>query len=364
MKYLPPNTLGHFNAAPQVHQHDLSGLPTAVYSAATLKYRKTCGQTFPNDEAVTFYTLNHCASLVRKSFTENEPLPDWARQIMANYTDVAMAQGERMLHYILSITTREMRHLKSSTSAACWNAIKTAHGQEAVDYLKNISNNGDETVAVKKYMEHPPNLTIGQYTKALAYAFHHGSWAGSYGGHPWGNVTDAVVSYLTGVTSMEMLVDTGYTLAHNGGPIFNKGMMYSQYDGHFMTILDVQRSGQLPDLMLASQTLGIQKTTSATEAVALIKQHMPQEIKGYVDWQLVDELRPAKEKANNPYKYQTMVSGQVAKQAKAAAKSTKVPKPVSAKPVLTQIAGKKVQKTGEWQVYPHQTVVTYERTEK
>ena len=43
MKYLPKNTLAHFNAAPQTHLHDLSDLPTAVLAAATLKYRKTCG---------------------------------------------------------------------------------------------------------------------------------------------------------------------------------------------------------------------------------------------------------------------------------------------------------------------------------
>ena len=54
---------------------------------------------------------------------------------------------------------------------------------------------------------------------------------------------------LTGTTSMEMLVDTGYTLAHNGGPIFNKGMMYTHYDSHFLTILDLQRAGQMLDLL-------------------------------------------------------------------------------------------------------------------
>src|SRR4026209_2132184 len=111
MKYLPPNTLAYFNAAPQVHRHDMSGIPTAVFSKATLEYRKTCGEAFPNDEAVSFYAVNHCASIVRKSFTPNEPLPDWAQQIMSDYTTVCMGQGKRMLHYILSITTREMRHL-------------------------------------------------------------------------------------------------------------------------------------------------------------------------------------------------------------------------------------------------------------
>lgn len=361
MKFLQPNTLAYFNAAPQTHLHNLSDIPTAVFSASTLQYRTNCGQTMPNDEAVSFYTLNHCASIVRTLFTENEPLPIWAQAIMATYTDVCMSQGERMLHYILSITTRETRHLKACTSAF-WTKVDAEFGAKGVAVLKDISSDGDENTAVNKYMKTPPNMTIGQYTKTLAFAFHKAGssgWNGSYGGHPWGNVTDAVISYLHGVTSMEMLVDTGYTLAHNGGPIFNKGMMYSHYNAHFMTILDVQRSGQLPDLMLESNTLGITKTVDAVKAVELVKQNRPQAFKGWVDWKLVDELRPEKDKQANPNKYvkQTAAQKQPKTKAPAAAKKT------VAQPVMTTLAGKKVKVVGQWQVYPHQSVTQYERVE-
>lgn len=365
MKFLSTNTLAHYNAAPQVHQHDLSELPTAVFSASTLEYRKACGQTSPNDDAVSFYTLNHCASIVRKAFTENEPLPEWAQKIMASYTDVAMAQGERMLHYILSITTREMRHLKSTGTATVWSYLTSHHGQKATEYLKNICSHGSETVAVDKYMKNPPDLSIGHYTKALAYAFHHGQWSGGYGGHPWGHVTDAAVAMLTGVTSMEMLVDTGYTLAHNGGPIFNKGMMYHMYDGHFMTILDVQRAGQLLDLMMETQTLGIKKTPEAVEAAELIKAHYPVDaqgkptIKGFVDWKLVDELRPDKDKNAHPNKYQKLTTAQKQPKTKPASQA----KVKATVPTMTTLLGKKVKITGEWLVYPNETVKVVERVD-
>jgi hypothetical protein len=362
MKFFPKNTLAHWNAAPQTHLHDLADLPTEVFSKSTLEYRKNCGQTSPNDDAVTFYTLNHCASVVRKSFTENEPMPAWAQEIMATYTDVCMKQGERMLHYILSITTREMRHLKTgSTPAPVWSKIKLEYGAKAVDYLKKISSNGNETVAVDTYMKEPPELPVGHYAKALSYAYHHGSWSGGYGGGPWGQVADAVVAYLTGVSSMEMMVDTAYTLAHNNGPIFNKGMMYTMYDNHFMTILDVQRSGQLPDLMLESNAMGVHKTPEAINAVNLLKQYKPHEIKGYVDWKLVDEMRPAADKAGNPNKYHKQTAAQ--KQPKMKTSSVTATPSKATPSVMTTLGGKKVKVTGTFQVFPGQVVNVVVRVE-
>ena len=305
--------------------------------------------------------MNHCASIVRKLFTSNERLPEWAQKVMDTYTDVAMSQGERMLHYILCITTRETRHLKSCTTTF-WNQVKAKFGQKGVDILRHISSDGGEDTAMNKYLKTPPDMSIGEYTKLLSFAFHNAGssgWSGGYGGHPWGDVTDACIAMLHGVTSMEMLVDTGYTLAHNGGPIFNKGMMYSHYDGHFMTILDVQRSGQMLDLMLESNTLHIKKTAQAEQAALSVKAHRPQEFKGYIDWKLVDELRPQKDKDSNPNKYAAQVKAQsqptskAAKSLHAAAKSAaaKAPKVVP----TTTVAGKKAKVTVRGAV-PHQTV--------
>lgn len=365
MKFLPKNTLAYFNAAPQTHLHDLSKLPVSVLASSTSDYKAKCNQSSPTDDAVSFYTLNHAASIVRKSFTPNEPLPEWARTIMQTYTDVCMAQGERMLHYILCITTREMRHLKSCTDPF-WKKVESTFDAVSPAILKHISSNGDENTAMNKYMLTPPDMPIGQYVKTLSYAFHnagHAGWAGSYGGHPWGLTTDAVVAMIHGETSLEMMVDTGYTLAHNGGPIFDKhiGIYQGQNAQLLMTILDVQRSGQTLDLMLASETMGVHKTPEAEQAANLIKQHAPKEFKGYVDWKLVDALRPEKQKNDNPNKYAKVTSAQ--KQPV----SAKPKAPEKAKPlaqVLTHVQGKKVKVTGTYHVFPNQSVTVYERTEK
>lgn len=358
MKFFPRNQLAHFNSAPQTHLHNLSELPVSVFSASTLQYKGACGQTKPDDDAVSFYTLNHAASVVRKLFTPHEPLPEWAQQIMQTYTDVCMAQGERMLHYLLLITTREMRHMKSSTQAF-WNKVQSQHGDLGVAALKNISSDGNEDTAMNKYLKTPPDMTIGEYTKTLALGFHKGTWGSGYGGKPWGDTTDALVSMLAGNTSMEMMVDTGYTLAHNGGPIFDKGMMYSHYGSHLITVLDVQRSGQMLELMFEANPMGITKTMDAVKAAELIKQNRPSEFKGWVDWKLVDELRPQKEKDKAPLKY----SKQTAAQKQPISKKPSVVKKAQQVAVMTTLGGKKVKMTGTWQVFPNQSVDVYERVE-
>jgi hypothetical protein len=215
-------------------------------------------------------------------------------------------------------------------------------------------------LAVKKYQDTPPEMPIGQYTKTLAYGFHKGHYAGSYGGKPWGDTTDALVSMLHGTTSMEQLVDTGYTLAHNGGPIFDKGMMYAHYDAHLITVLDVQRSGQMLDLMMETNTLSVKKTPEAVAAAELIKAHLPKAFKGYVDWKLVDELRPDSVKAKYPGKYNKVTMAQKQPMATKVVKA----KPVAASPLASTLTihGKKVKVVGEWQVFPNQTVTQVERT--
>jgi hypothetical protein len=342
-----------------------------------LKYKTKIGDGYesPENDAVLFYTLNHCASIVRGLFTVNEPLPEWAQTIMTNYTDVCMTQGERMLHYILCITVREMRHLKShgAPSPMFWTKVEDEFGPEMRVFLNAITSQGGEETAMHKYMHAPPMVPIVTYMKALSYGFHKADgWCGeveSYGGPKWGHVTDAATAMLTGVTSMEMLVDTGYTLAHNGGPIFNKTevkIYANQNASALMTVLDVQRSGQMLDLMLESNTMHVKKTPEAIAAVELIKTHCPLDangnptIKGHVDWQLVSDLRPEKEKKDNPSKY---VKAAVKSKA-TVKKAVPVTPPPPPTPTLTHVHGKKVKVTGSWQVYPNQTVTTYERLEK
>jgi hypothetical protein len=291
MKYLPKSTLAYFQAAPQLKQHDLAEMPVSVFAEATKKYRSDCGEVFPNDEALNFYALNHLAAIVKKSFTPNETLPEWAQLIMATYLKTLTEQGKRMLHYILSITTREMRHLKTGTvTPAFWEQMELQYGKAMRAFIEKVCGL-NEMQAVSFYMTHPPDCTIGQFIDAMSYGFHKGKWSSGYGGKKWGLVADAAKEMIHGKTSMELLVDVGYTLAHNGGPIFNKGMMYSSYEITSLTmILDVQRSGQIPDLILDTLKYPVKVPELAEQMVELVVKNRPTEFKGWVDWAVVKKM--------------------------------------------------------------------------
>jgi len=358
MKYLPENTLAHYNAAPQTHLHNWSDLPTQVFSASTTAYKLTCGMESPMKHAVEFYTLNHAASIVRSTFTVNEPLPEWAVAIMDAYTTTCIKQGERMLHYLLLVTVREMRHLKSQPSAALWTQIKNQFGEKTVEFLKVVSSHGGEDEAMGRYLNQAPaDMTVGAMTKAMSYAYHHGAWSSSYGGPAWGGIADALASVIAGETSMEMMVDTGYTLAHNTAPVFNKGLMYTGPNATMLaTILDVQRAGEMLNLMVATEALGVDKPQVATMAVELLQKFFPVNdkgeptIRGYVDWKAVDAQRPAKEKSSSPNKYAKVIAAQ--KQPK---------KKVDVKPTLATFLGKQAKEVGTFQVFPNQSVTVFER---
>jgi len=90
------------------------------------------------------------------------------------------------------------------------------------------------------------------------------------------------------VITQEMMIDTAYTLAHNNGPMFNKGMLYDHYGNDFKKILDVQRSGQIPEFILegGAKFLTPLQSSVFNDALTALKG----EFGNYVDWYQVEKL--------------------------------------------------------------------------
>jgi hypothetical protein len=143
-------------------------------------------------------------------------------------------------------------------------------------------------VPLKVYNSLPASLPIGTYVDAISYTFHNGSFSGGYGGKKWGIVTDCLANFVHGIYSAEMMLDVGFTLAHNGGPIFNKGMCYTMYDGsQLIKILDVQNVGMTPQLVSnpSGSGVGIPPHIQGIHESAV--KILGDEMTGSVDWNLV-----------------------------------------------------------------------------
>lgn len=222
-------------------------LPRVVHlphCSKTVKEEKaTLGTVNPDTEAVRFYYLNHLWAHVCQRFEEHEVLPQEYRVLVEKYLKEATEQSARMFSYTLLIITRESRHLHQHESV--YKKIGEQFGDVYLAYLKSIKGGGSATVATS-IANTPPEMDLITYVSAVEYVFFKGSFSGGYGGEPWGHIAANLGRLVRGETSYEMMVDTAYTLAHNNGPMFNKGMLYDNYSSEFYKILDVQRSGQMP----------------------------------------------------------------------------------------------------------------------
>ena len=293
MKFLPTTTLAYCEGSPQKKRFDFTDRPLALIAKATDAYKDSCSEVSPDVRALEFYACNHYYSRLTGLFTRNEKMPEWAVKLASTYHDVLVEQGERLMHYLLCIIVREARHAPTLSSSV-QNGLKNVGGNVLLDFIVLIRGKS-EMGAINNMLKNPPDLGAGRFVRGIEYLFDHG-WGsgvgGSFGGKPWGCISRCLGDFLTGKTSLEMMVDTAYTLAHNNGPMFNKGMMYKQYSTAFKTILDVQRSGQIPELVKYKgdhQFMSSISLAGLTAITDLAYEHLPGDFGTYVDWYKVEE---------------------------------------------------------------------------
>lgn len=291
----PKNTLAYqLGARPLTRMIDFSHvmLPEVM---GEFKDTLTPERTYPEADALWFYMMNHAVSMVREKRDMLAPLGeyDW---VLQEYHKQMSERAVRAFRYLILICAREARHVHGSMSD------KLSMVPELGDVVKAHfkSNASSEDTASTHLQSKPPACTVGEYVIALKTIFYKGQWGGGYGGKAWGKVTDCLVEYVFGRYSAEMMLDTIWTLCHNNGPIFNKGMLYHMYKSLAINmILDVQRSGQIPQAIWEAQAGGqtsLLKTWITPELFNMLKRLnvalpglVPME-KPYVDWFLVESL--------------------------------------------------------------------------
>jgi hypothetical protein len=289
MNYNPRNTLSCYDSMPQVKLFDMGGIPIRQFAINCKNSLESTVPVLPDAEAIEFYALNHLAAIVRKNFTKHEPLPDWAFKVMAAYQVVLRNQGHRLLNYMALITTREARHAKKN---ATFTKGIAKYKADFYDYLQSVSDSSSSIGSA--FIKAPEEMTMNSFFSALEYTFRVAGFGNQFGGKPWALIADTLVQFIIGNTSLEMMVDTAYTLAHNNGPMFNKGMMYQHYTGEIYKVLDVQRSGQIPELVMHDKTLDFVQPY-LLQLVLDVAAIYPAEFGPEVDWYKVEALGSLKQ---------------------------------------------------------------------
>jgi len=205
----------------------------------------------PESEALWFYLQNHAMHIISSSLDKEEPLGDYEMFVNQYHRDM-QPKALRMFYYLLLICTRETRHAKEEDEDEDSSGLKKLYKKYPkikefhYEHIKDTS----AAESIKAMLDQAPDVTLGEYTDFLVDAFQFPSYGGAFGGEAWEAIARPLRDFVHGIITAEILMDTAFTLAHNTGPIFNKGMVFTHYDeGCLNRILDVQSSGQIPQLI-------------------------------------------------------------------------------------------------------------------
>lgn len=249
----------------------------------------------PEQDALVFYTLNHAVSIIRSRVHELEPLGAYYGIVDEYNTQLSM-RSIRMFYYLLVICTRESRHERTSTVSWLWDQFKKDYGELTTKFCINLRGKGSSG-AVSSLLTDPPKTTLGNYTQFLVDVFAKGDYPGGYGGKAWAEVARVLNDYVQGVISAEIMLDTAFTLCHNNGPIFNKGVFFEGYSAFIYKILDVQRSGQIPQLFNSNEKTILQHSI-AVSIFGKCRDVLGGEFHDTVDWYKVEALGSMKKYPN------------------------------------------------------------------
>jgi len=286
---LDKNTMQYqMSSRPFTAAVDMSGVKMTEVSKALRATKEHAGKKRSEISALEFYYLNHAVAELSKRKASTTPLTEGEGKMMEYYHHHGEKEAARMFAYLMFICFRESRHTKDLSEFNYKEKGRTA----ALAAVKNIGGSGSSTPP-ERMMDwgsyYSGEVTLGDITYVMHDLFSNGSYSGGYGGKAWAEVCEPLMRFVHGDISAEIMMDTAFTLAHNNGPIFNKGMLFHSYDKYeLVKILDVQRAGMIPELIKDGYSPyindGVKKVRQATEGFL-------GNIGGdYVDWYVVEAL--------------------------------------------------------------------------
>ena len=277
MNYGKANTVQGLLSIPQRRILQMGHVMCASMASQMNLWMPTAGMKNPDDEALRFYALNQAVALIEQHYGRHAELPPEALAAVIEYRNALVSQTHRLTVYTMLVTTRESRHLHSMGDK-WWTGVAGKYGPKFQKFNEDVHGKGSDGAA-KFFRDAPPDMSIGLYSRALAESFNEGKFSGGYGGKPWGLIAHTMAEFLNGNTSAEIFVDTAYTLAHNNGPMFNKGMLYEMYSHEIYKILDIQRAGKVAEYIMESK-----KNHSLVGMLTKLKALMPDKFDPYVDY--------------------------------------------------------------------------------
>jgi hypothetical protein len=227
---------------------DISTVKVSDFARGVLSFKSNQGVLKdPQIEALNYYITNQIIADTLLNFEKLEVLPSNLDILVSQSITSIPNIAARMVSYLFLIVTREARHCLWS-SDKFHEKVVSKYGSEFYKFIRGVEDSKDSGY-ISVLLSNMPEMSLGLYIEALEFIFQKGLFKKSFGGSPWYNIACTLGSFIRGKSNPDMLVDTSFSLSHNCGSIFNKGMIYSQHDSSLLLILDAQRSGQIMRLM-------------------------------------------------------------------------------------------------------------------
>lgn len=278
--------LEHYKEALLFKKQDVSGIPLVSTATQLSKYMDSHTTVSVESEAILFYLLNDAFGRLCSQFDKKEDLPKEADALARLYLEKASHSSARLFYYILNIITREARHAPSHC------ITKLDHQYGLSEFIKGLKSHASSSSAAK-YMKDCCATTLsgqalGPYVAGIVNVFKQWGSPNNFGGQPWAEIAEVLRKVVFGEISLELMNDLSWSLAHNNGPMFNKGMLYDHYTKELLKILDVQRSGQIREYVSNGELTYL--TPEIGDALTTIDACFPANDTLYVDWFKVEAL--------------------------------------------------------------------------
>lgn len=258
--YTNRGCLAYHNSHPVFQNIDFSSMKIGTFlshadiKSLELKHDYDCDgeatpDTYPELHAMKFYAFNHALATLQMRNDPEEVLDDATDELVAKLVSEIDQMAMRAFYYLLLIIIRESRHLKTGEASEKYKIWQDKYGPKLAKFHREVHDDPCINTIIERLSlisEH----TIGQLVSCTHDKFFGGKWESGYGGKAWAEVANCLKGYVHGEYSASIMTDTVWTLCHNNGPIFNKGMLYHTYCANSIyMILDVQRGGMIPQLI-------------------------------------------------------------------------------------------------------------------
>ena len=202
--------------------------------------------------ALEFYLCQEIMAEVEARYTRFEFLPESVSHLANTCINTMSLLSVRVFWYLLYITHKESRHAKEISLDKDYLKLIERPVTDDPEFLGTVEAMFAATLNISTdsfasgYATLAHGFKIGLYTMYLERLFTEGLWSKSFGGKPWAFTTSVLKDFLYGRISANTLCDTAWALAHNTGPIFNKGLLFHlDSKKNLIEVLDVQRAGMI-----------------------------------------------------------------------------------------------------------------------